>query len=69
MPFIIEKERDSLYKDGLERGRKERQEQERRKGSRETKISIAKAMIKQQMSIEMISKLTGLSKEEIEKLR
>ena len=89
MPFIIEKERDPLYKDGLERGREEGikkgiekgiergiergiekgQKQGIQKGSRETKISIAKAMIKQQMSIEMISKLTGLSKEEVEKLR
>ncbi len=55
MPFTIEKERDSLYKDGLQ------------KGSYETKIAIAKAMLKQNMDIEMIVKLTGLAKKEIQR--
>ena len=44
MPFIFEKERDLLYKDGLEKG-------------------IEK------IAIEVIVKSTGLSKEEVEKLR
>ena len=56
MPFTIEKKRDSLYIDGLQ------------KGSKETKIAIAKAMLKQDMSLEMIIKLTGLSKKEVDKL-
>jgi predicted transposase/invertase (TIGR01784 family) len=56
MPFIIEKERDPLYKDGL------------RKGQKEQKVSIAKAMLEQKMDIKLIVKLTGLSKNEIEKL-
>ena len=60
MPFIIEKERDPLYKDGLEEGL--------HRGSNETKIAIAKALLKQKIDIEVIVKSTGLSKEEIEKI-
>ncbi len=56
MPFIIEKERDPLYKDGL------------KEGSNETKIAIAKALLQEKVAIEIIMKSTGLSKEEIEKL-
>lgn len=56
MPFIIEKERDPLYKDGL------------KEGSNETKIAIAKALLQEKVAIEIIIKSTGLSKEEIEKL-
>ena len=61
MPFIIEKERDPLYKDGLEKGV--------HKGSKETKIAIAKALLKQKVDIEVIVKSTGLLKEEVEKLK
>ena len=50
MPFIIEKERDSLYKDGLERGIEKGQKQ----ATRETKISIAKALLKQKVDINVI---------------
>ena len=57
MPFIIEKERDPLYKDGL------------KEGSKETKISIVKALLKQKIDIDVIVKSTGLSREEIEKIR
>ncbi len=60
MPFIIEKERDPLYKDGLQKGAE--------KGSIETKVAIAKAMLKQKMDVDIIAKLTGLTKNEIEKL-
>ena len=56
MPFIIEKERDPLYKDGLQKGQKEQN------------ISIAKSMLAQKMDIELIAKLTGLSKKEVQKL-
>ncbi len=59
MPFTIEKERDSLYIDGLQKGEE--------KGSYETKIAIAKEMLKQNMDIEMIVKLTGLAKKEIQR--
>ena len=46
----------------------EKVEEKKQKASKDTKIIIAKAMLKQDMSIEMIVKLTGLSKKEIEKL-
>ena len=57
MPFIIEKERDPLYKDGLQ------------KGSKETKFTIAKKMLEQKLDVNMISEITGLNKKEIEKLK
>ena len=64
MPFIIEKERDPLYKDGLQKGMEEGIE----KASKEIKITIAKAMLKQKMEKAMILQLTGLSKEELKKI-
>ena len=64
MPFIIEKERDPLYKDGLQKGEARGEE----RGSYETKIAIAKALLKQNVDIEVIIKSTGLSKKEVEKL-
>ncbi len=64
MPFIIEKERDPLYKDGLQQGIEKGLEK-----VSETKIAIAKALLKQKVDIEVIVKSTGLLKEEVEKLR
>ncbi len=63
MPFIIEKERDPLYKDGFRQGEKQGM-----KKVKETKIAIAKTLLKQGVDIEIIIKSTGLSKKEIEKL-
>ena len=40
----------------------EKVEEKKQKASKDTKIIIAKAMLKQDMSIDMIVKLTGLSK-------
>ena len=65
MPFIIEKERDPLYKDGLEAGI----EKGLHKGSIETKVTIVKALLEQNVDIEVIVKSTGLSREEIEALK
>ena len=39
------------------------------KGTREKQIEIAKSMLKENMDIEIIIKITGLTKEEIEKLK
>ena len=39
------------------------------KGAREKQIEIAKSMLKENMDIEMIIKITGLTKQEIEKLQ
>lgn len=49
---------------GLNKGLKEGKE----KGIRENKIETAKNMLKESISIDIISKVTGLTKEEIEKL-
>jgi len=75
MPFIIEKERDPLYKDGLQKGLEkgiekgiEKGKEEGLKKVEETKFAIAKKMLKQNLDIKMISEITGLSKEELEKL-
>ena len=72
MPFTIEKESDPLYKEGIEKGVKKGIEKGiekgKKKATKETKIAIAKAMIEQKMSINLIVELTGLSKEEIEKI-
>ncbi len=72
MPFIIEKERDPLYKDGLQKGEEKGIEKGKKQGvvegSKDAKITIAKAMLEQNMDIEMIVKLTGLSKKEVDKL-
>ena len=39
------------------------------KGQKEKQIQIAKNMLDEKMDIKLISKITGLSKEEIEKLK
>lgn len=39
------------------------------KGAKEEKIKIVKSMLKENMDIEIIIKITGLTKEEIEKLK
>ncbi len=73
MPFIIEKERDPLYKDGLEKGIEKGIEkglkQGIQEGLNEAKITIAKTLLKEKVAIEVIVKSTGLSKEEVEKLK
>ena len=39
------------------------------KGAKEEKIKIVKSMLKENMDIQIIIKITGLTKEEIEKLK
>jgi len=60
MPFILDKEIDPLYKEGVEKGKIEAEKQ--------TKIKIAKNMLKQNIDIEVVVKSTDLSKEELEKI-
>ncbi len=55
----------NFFEEGKEKGRKEGKIE----GKREEKIEIVKKMLKEKLSIEMIEKLTGLSKEEIEKIK
>ncbi len=73
----IEKEKNISYEDGIlegkEQGLLEGKQQGllegKKQGLLESKISIAKEMLLSDMSVEMISKFTGLSKEEIEKIQ
>jgi len=44
-------------------------EKEKKNGKKENSIEIAKEMLNENMSIEMIMKLTKLTREEIEKLK
>ena len=57
--------REEGRKEGREEGRMEGREEGRMEGRMEERIEIAKAMLAKGMSIEMISELTGLPKEEI----
>ena len=57
--------RESGYTDGMRDGMKDGMKDGEEKGKKE----IAKNMLKENMPIEVISKLTGLSQEEIEKLK
>ena len=57
----LEYAKDEGYKTGKEEGMKA--------GRNEGKNEIAKNMLKENLSIELISKLTSLSQEEIEKLK
>ncbi len=64
MPFIIEKERDPLYKDGLEAGIEKGIE----KGKKEQMIAIAKSLL-DLLDDETIAKRVGLALEEVKRLR
>ena len=57
----LEYAKDEGYKTGKEEGMKA--------GRNEGKNEIAKNMLKENLSIELISKLTSLSQEEIEKIK
>ena len=56
--------KDAIYDDGMEKG----MEQGMQEGSRKEKISIAKSLLQNNVSIDIIMNSTGLSKEEIESL-
>ena len=60
----------NFFEDGRKEGKMERKNgTELSSGAKEKTIEIAKKMFKEKLPIEMIEKLTGLSKEEIEKLK
>ena len=56
---------EKLEKKGMEKGIAEGME----KGKAEGKTEVALGMLKEGMSIEVVSRITGLSEEEIERLR
>ena len=61
--------RDQGYRDGLSQGKEEGRTQGLSQGKSERNIEIAKNMLKENMDINLISKLTGLTKEEINSLK
>ena len=56
-------------KEGLEKGLEQGIEQGLEQGTEQSKNEIAKNMLKENMDISLISKLTGLSNEQINKLK
>ena len=60
----MEKGIEKGRQEGIEKGRQEGIE----KGKKDEQIAIAREMKKENMSLELISRFTGLSVEEIEKL-
>jgi len=64
MPFVIEKTRDPLYKEGMEIGIEKGIE----KGKEEERIAFVKTLLKLDTQIEFIEKVTGFSKEKIKKI-
>ena len=65
----LEYAKDEGYKTGKEEGMKAGIEEGMKAGRNEGRNEIAKNMLKENLSIELISKLTSLSQEEIEKLK
>lgn len=63
--YDIEKARQQEMEDMKETGLRIGIEQGMKQGSRESKIEIVKAMLNENLSLEMISKCTGLCIEEI----
>jgi len=53
---------------GFSKGKEEGRKEGREEGKKERDYEIVKAMLKENVSIEFISKVTSLSKEEIENL-
>ena len=67
--------KDVLYKEeyflaslGVEQGTRQRIEQEIVQGAEQNKISVAKKMIKENISTDIITKVTGLSTKTIKQL-
>ena len=61
--------RYSGYVDGMADGMAEGEAKGRAEGKNERNIEIAKNMLKENVNIQFISKMTGLNLEEIEKLK
>ena len=59
----------AIYQAGLDNGKEEGEKLGRKKGRVETMKEVAKKLLKQNMNIENVAEITGLTIEEIEKLR
>ena len=60
---------NSIRDEGIRKGLKEGLEKGLEQGTEQSKNEIAKNMLKENMDISLISKLTGLSNEQINKLK
>ena len=59
----------AIYQAGLDNGKEEGEKLGRKKGRVETMKEVARKLLKQNMNIENVAEITGLTIEEIEKLR
>ena len=77
MPFIIEKAKDPLYKEGMEigieegieKGIKEGIEKGIEKGAQQERIALTKSLLKLGVDIKIIKEATGFSEEKITKIK
>ncbi len=69
MPFTIEKEYDPLYKSGRREGVKQGRKQGREEGLEKGKVTIAKALLKKGVAIDVIIDVTGLDRDKIQTLQ
>ena len=67
--MMLSREREEGIKEGIEEGIKKGRKDGKLEGLKEGQISMAKAMKNKNMDINLISEITGLSVEEIHKLR
>ena len=68
MLLDLEIEGEKREKVGREKGKKEGKREGKKEGNTETIIKTAQKMLQKKMQIQDIEEITGLSKEEIEKL-
>ena len=77
MPFIIEKAKDPLYKEGMEigieegieKGIEKGIEQGIEKGAQQERIALTKSLLKLGVDIKIIKEATGFSEEKITKIK
>ena len=65
----IEYARESGREEGREEGRKEGKEEGREEGAKQKSFDIAQRMLEKGIDIETISELTGLTAEEVSRLK
>lgn len=66
---MLDKKNARIRNEGKIEGKIEGEKEGKKQGILESKIKIAKNMLKEKFAINMISKITGLKKEEIEKIQ
>jgi len=67
--MIINTLKDEAYENGMNRGIKQGIQEGIEQGKQETKLDIAKELLNEHISLEKIIKITGLTKEEIDRLK